>query len=236
MADGIEHQTIQTGRSDCGSTPLTNGTERMTIEFTGLRVINVENFADSSASGADVRAVDLRHSIESRLGAANKTPTEKVLRNIGPSFSYKLRDASGQATEFNNYMLPVDVDGTRMFLLGQRESAGVPFRYLRIPADENDSLDGWFRLRAALSDAALRNRAVQRYAATAVEPGRPELVEALTLSAQRAIALFAGGSIDASIWPGWFSSGVGCRPFRSSWKPMCQKPIGRKPVKCWCAS
>ncbi len=189
-----------------GSTPLTNGTERMTIEFTGLRVINVENFADSSASGADVRAVDLRHSIESRLGAANKTPTEKVLRNIGPSFSYKLRDASGQATEFNNYMLPVDVDGTRMFLLGQRESAGVPFRYLRIPADEHDSLDGWFRLRAALADPALRNQAVQRYAATAVEPGRPELVEALTLSAQRAIALFAG------VDPSMHQSGQGGSP------------------------
>ena len=42
-----------------GSTPLTNGSERMTIEFTGLRVINVENFADSSASGADVRAYSL---------------------------------------------------------------------------------------------------------------------------------------------------------------------------------
>jgi len=177
-----------------GSSSLTNGAERLTIEFTGLRVINVENFGSgaNAGSGADVRAVDLRHSIESRLGAANKTPTEKVLRNIGPSFSYKLRDAAGQATEFNNYMLPVDMDGSRMFLLGTRESTSMPFRYLRIPADENDSLDGWLRLRAALADEAMRSRAVQRYAESAVEPGRPELVDALKASAERAMALFAG--------------------------------------------
>ncbi len=175
-----------------GSSSLTNGSEKMTIEFTGLRVINVENFGADVGSGTDVRAVDLRHSIESRLGAANKTPTEKHLRNIGPSFSYKLRDASGQATEFNNYMLPVEIDGSRMYLLGKRESTGMPFRYLRIPADDKDSLDGWVRLRAALADPDLRRRAVQRYAAGAVEPGRPELTQALSASAERALGLFAG--------------------------------------------
>lgn len=175
-----------------GSSALTNGAERMTIEFTGLRVINVENFAATGDSGVDVRAVDLQHAIERRLGAANKTSTEKVLRNIGPSVTYKLRDAAGQATEFSNYMHPVDIDGTRMFLLGARESSAEPYRYLRIPADENDSLNGWIALRAALKDASLRDKAVNRYAASAVESNRPELAKALAESARRAIALFAG--------------------------------------------
>jgi len=174
-----------------GSSSLTNGSEKVTLEITGLRVINVENFA-GEASGADVRAVDLRHSIESRLGADNKTPTEKKLKNIGPSFTYKLRDASGQATEFSNYMQPVDIDGNRVFLLGMRESASVPFRYLRIPADEKDSLDGWLRLRDALRNPVLRRKAVVRYAAGAVEAGRPELTQALVASADRAVGLFAG--------------------------------------------
>lgn len=175
-----------------GSTALTNGNGKLTVEFTGLRVINVENFGPEGGSATDVRAVDLRHSIESRLGAANKTPTEKVLRNIGPSFSYKLRDAAGQATEFNNYMLPVDVDGTRMFLLGMRDTNATPFRYLRIPADDQDSIQGWMRLRAALKDPGMRDKAVARYAEQAVEPGNPELVQALDASASRALALFAG--------------------------------------------
>lgn len=174
------------------STALSNGSERLTLEFTGLRVINVENFGAESGSGADVRAVDLRHSIESRLGAANKTATEKVLRNIGPSFSYKLRDASGQAIEFNNYMAPVEIDGQRMYLFGVRDTPAAPFRYLRIPADEQGNLDGWLRLRDALRDPQLRQQAVRRYAAQAVEPGRPELLQALTASADRALGLFAG--------------------------------------------
>ena len=171
---------------------LTNGSEKITLEITGLRVINVENFGGAGGNGADVRAVDLRHSIESRLGAANKTPTEKKLKNIGPSVTYKLRDASGQATEFSNYMQPVDIDGSRVFLLGMRESPSTPFRYLRIPADEKDSLDGWLRLRDALRDPALRRKAVVRYAAGAVEAGRPELMQALVASADRALGLFAG--------------------------------------------
>jgi hypothetical protein len=40
-------------------------------------------------------------------GAAANPNKEKDLRNVGPSVQYKLRDANGQAREFNNYMLPV---------------------------------------------------------------------------------------------------------------------------------
>ncbi len=178
-----------------GSTEISNGDKRLTLEFTGLRVINVENMNNTSgamASGADVRSVDLRHAIEGRLGAANKTATKKELRNIGPSVSYKLRDEAGQATEFNNYMLPVDVDGGRVFLFGLRETPAEPFRYLRVPADDRDGVDGFVRLRAALADGTMRNRAVARYVAQAVDRGNPQLMAALQASASRALDLFAG--------------------------------------------
>jgi cytochrome c biogenesis protein len=128
-----------------GSANLTNGAEQLRLEFTGLRVINVENFANQDTQGVDVRKVDLRQSIESRLGSGHKTATSKELRNVGPSVSYKLRDSAGQAIEYNNYMLPVDVDGQRMFLLGMRETPSEPMRYLRVPVDENDSMDGFVR-------------------------------------------------------------------------------------------
>ena len=107
--------------------------------------------------------------------------------------SYKLRDAAGQAREFNNYMLPVDMgDGQPVFLLGVRENPGESFRYLRLPADENSSLDGFVRLRVALQSAPLRQQAVQRYARLAVDPKRPELTQQLAESASRALGLFAG--------------------------------------------
>jgi cytochrome c biogenesis protein len=175
------------------TTALSNGDDKLTLEYTGLRVINVENFgANTAAAGVDVRKVDLRGSIESRLGAGHKTTTEKTLRNVGPSITYKLRDAAGQAVEYHNYMLPVEIDGARVYLLGLRETPSEPFRYLRIPVDDQDGLDGFVRLRAALDDPQLREQAVRRYAASAVEGGRPELAEALAASATRALGLFAG--------------------------------------------
>ena len=178
------------------STPLSNGDDKLTLEYTGLRVINVENFAGQGSS-TDVRSVDLRTSIESRLGSGHKTVTEKALRNVGPSISYKLRDAAGQAVEYNNYMLPMELDGARMYLLGTRDTPSEPFRYLRIPADDQDSLDGFTRLQAALANPAMRQAAIQRYAVGAVEGNRPDLAEALTASASRALGLFAGAETSA---------------------------------------
>ncbi|MDB5731756.1 MAG: cytochrome biosis protein ResB, partial [Variovorax sp.] len=45
------------------SSQITNGSDKLTLEYTGLRVINVENFggaADAQGSAIDVRKVDLR--------------------------------------------------------------------------------------------------------------------------------------------------------------------------------
>ncbi|QDL55798.1 cytochrome c biogenesis protein ResB [Rhodoferax aquaticus] len=168
------------------------GVQELSVEYTGLRVINVENFAQETAA-TDVRKVDLRASLDARMGAANKTHENKNLRNVGPSVSYKLRDSAGQAREFSNYMLPVDMgDGSPVYLLGMRESPSEPFRYLRVPVDANGSMDEFFRLSGALSDAAMRERAVKRYASKSVDAKRPELVDQLAASSARALALFAG--------------------------------------------
>jgi cytochrome c biogenesis protein len=185
--EGVIGSSAELARQDSGSQ------EKLTLEYTGLRVINVENFAGGSGSAVDVRKVDLRESIESRLGAANKVGGKKELRNVGPSVGYKLRDAAGQAREYNNYMLPVDMgDGAPVFLLGMRDSPSEAFRYLRVPADEQGSLAGFARLRAALGNPRARDEAVRRYVARAADPKKPELAEQLTLSTGRALALFAG--------------------------------------------
>jgi cytochrome c biogenesis protein len=178
------------------SSQLTNGAggEQLTLEYTALRVINVENLGgNKTTSGADPRAVNLGSAINSRLGAANKPDADKVMHNVGPSITYKLRDGAGQAREFHNYMLPVDTgDGVPVYLYGLRENPSDPFRYLRIPADEEGGVEGFMRLRAALKNERLRNLALQRYATKAVDPKRPELAQQLAASAGRALALFAG--------------------------------------------
>ncbi|GIX24206.1 MULTISPECIES: cytochrome c biogenesis protein ResB [Caldimonas] len=165
--------------------------QTLTLEFTGLRVINVENLGAAATGATDVRKVDLVTSVQQHLGSG-APGRDKGLRNVGPSVTYKLRDASGQAREFHNYMLPVELDGRRVFLAGVRDSPADPFRYLRIPADEAGSLDGWMRLRDALHDPVMRERAVQRYVRVAVDPARPDLAEQLRVSARRSLDLFAG--------------------------------------------
>jgi len=167
--------------------------EPLTVEYTGLRVINVENFGGNPAEGTDVRKVDLRDAMNAQMGAANKTKEQKNLRNVGPSVSNKLRDGAGQAREYHNYMLPVDMgEGVPVFLLGMRETPADTFRYIRIPADEKGGMDEFMRLSQALSNPVLRDKAVQRYAAKAVDGKRPELSAQLSASAARALALFAG--------------------------------------------
>jgi cytochrome c biogenesis protein len=174
------------------ATQLTSATQTLTLEFAGLRVINVENLGGATpAGGTDVRKVDLTDSFSKHLGSGAKTDGKKQLRNVGPSISYRLRDASGQAREFNNYMLPVEIDGQRVLLAGMRENVNDEFRYLRLPVDETDSLDGWLRLRQALSDPALRREAVQRYVKLATPADRPEMADQLTATAARTLALFA---------------------------------------------
>ena len=170
--------------------------EKVTLEYTALRVINVENLsgAGTQGTGVDVRKVDLRSSIEQRLGAANKTNVKKDLRNVGPSIGYKLRDASGQAREYQNYMLPVDTgDGVPVYLMGVRNMPADAFRYLSIPMDDQGGMDGFLRLRHALQDAAQRASAVRRYVAASVDPQKTEMVQQLNTSAATVLTLFAEG-------------------------------------------
>ncbi len=171
-----------------------------TIEWSGFRPFNVENMAQE---GQDVRAVNpnqgfnrrLAEGLDRHLGSAAKTVDIREFRNVGPSVQYKLRDRNGQAREYHNYMQPVEVEGAYVFLAGVRESPSEPFRFLRIPADDNDSVEEWMRLRAALLNPALRERAARAYAARALPDARAAadgLRAQLQASALRGLTIFAG--------------------------------------------
>ncbi len=177
-----------------GSTELRSDAtqERLGLEFSGLRVINVENMSQAVGDATDVRKVDLVKSLDSHLGSGAKVKSQKTLQNVGPSFSYKLRDAAGQAREYNNYMLPVELDGQRVLLAGVRDTPAEAFRYLRIPVDEKDGVAGWLMLRQGLGDAELRLQAARRYAQSATPEDKPQMRPQLEATALRALGLFAG--------------------------------------------
>jgi len=184
------------------STPLkaADGAD-YTVEWSGFRPFNVENMA---RSGQDVRAVNtnknfnrtLIDSLDRHLGSAADSLHKKDLKNVGPSVQYKLRDKNGQAREFLNYMQPVEVDGNYVFLAGIRDTPAEDFRYLRIPADDDDTVTEWMRLRSALQNPNLRAAAAQRYARRALpQPssgnGAP-MLQQLEQSAAKSLSIFAG--------------------------------------------
>ncbi len=172
------------------------GADGTTIEFSDFRAINVENMADANGK-ADARGVATTHSLkeafDERLGSGAKTSNPKQLHNIGPSVQYKVRGKDGQAREFNNYMLPVDMGGDRVFLAGVRASPNDAFRYMRIPADGQDSLGEWMRLRAALQDPAVRAQAAVRFAQRSLPANDASLRDRLQDSASKVLTLFAAG-------------------------------------------
>jgi cytochrome c biogenesis protein len=175
--------------------PQIIGAKGETVEFTDFRAINVENVTDGNGA-IDARGVGktqtLKQAFDERLGSGAKTSTPTNLHNVGPSVQYKVRSSDGQAREFNNYMLPVDVAGQPMFLAGVRLNPDDPFRYLRIPADDQSSIKQWMDLRAALETPAMRVAAAHRFAQRSVPEANGDLQQHLDESALRVLNLFAG--------------------------------------------
>ncbi|EDZ98615.1 ResB family protein [Burkholderia sp. H160] len=181
-----------------GSAPLSAATalaNGQTVEFTDFRAINVENISNGNGQN-DARGVAAQHSLkealDERLGSGAKSAKPLDLHNVGPSVQYKIRDKDGQAREYNNYMLPVDVNGEKMFLAGMRVNPDDPFRYLRIPADSGGTLKEWMNLRATLEDPNQRAIAAHQFAQRSVPGSNAELKQHLEESALRVLTLFAG--------------------------------------------
>ena len=115
--------------------PLDLGKEKYQFELGELRVFNVENTAAASEPAQhDVRSV----------------AQPKQFQNVGPTISFKLRDAAGQAHEYVNYMLPLEREGAKFFATGERSDINAPYRWLMLPADGQNKLDSFMALRATL--------------------------------------------------------------------------------------
>jgi cytochrome c biogenesis protein len=201
---GTSDKTFELAGEVGGETALKQVSDPYTVEWSGFRAFNVEN----TAAGQDPRAVKQGESFNQQFartlsehsGSAAKNANNKDLRNVGPSVQYKLRDKTGQAREFMNYMQPVTLEGFEVYLAGVRNNPADPFSFLRIPADDRHGVREWMRLRAALADPALREEAARRYAQRAMPQAREEGEKSATLarqlqeSAAKTLSIFAGDS------------------------------------------
>ena len=146
----------------------------MTLEFTEFRMFNINPVLNSEG--------------------------EESQKNFGPNFTYKLRDAQGQAREYENYMSPVEFDGRQYFLGGVRESAVESFSYLHIPIDANGSPQRFMKYNAMLYDDERVLAVVRRITGQSfgqVELDKPEMREEVVQSMLQLVAHYRNGGFDA---------------------------------------
>ncbi|MEW6764414.1 MAG: cytochrome c biogenesis protein ResB [Pseudomonadota bacterium] len=149
--------------------PFTLMGERYTLELNDFRLFNINPVQDESGK------------VEQK--------------NFGPSMVFRMRDAAGQAREYENYMSPVVMEGRPVFISGVREKIGEPMRYLYLPADREGSLDTFMAYFARLHDAERVGSAVQ----VMLEEINPEAAKlpAASESIRTMVSRFVEGGYDA---------------------------------------
>ena len=171
------------------NTTLTSEAGEYTLEFTDFRPFNIENMGGDIAPAGDTMGV---------FGGSSVSDN-KHLRNVGPSFQFKLRDARGQAREFSNYMLPLELSGRWYMMSGVRESPNEALRYMRTPLGAEGNVESFMRLRGALLSAELRPEIAARFARQALPQNAwgTEIEDKLKFSATQMLTLFAEGGFQS---------------------------------------
>ena len=125
--------------------------------------------------------------------------TGRKFKNMGPSLTFRLRDSSGQAVEFINYMNPKEQEGRYFYLSGVRKSMSEPFQYLFIPADDQMSMKRFFDVRALLNNPQEMQRIAEKTAALSLQSGNEndlESVNRIAIVMQRLADMFNRGGFD----------------------------------------
>ncbi len=162
---------------------------RYALELTDFKPFNVEDMS----TGETVDTPQGMAKLQQHLGSGAKVPGDRDLRNIGPSFTFRLRDEAGQAREFHNYMLPVEQDGRWFLYSGLRDTQAEGFSYMRMPIDEDGRVDTWFAIRDLVLDPARRAELARRLAARSFgnDANAASVREPLAKSAEQVLDLFA---------------------------------------------
>ncbi len=171
------------------NTELSNGEQDYTIEFTDFRPFNVER------TGQEKQKV--RDKLSGAMGSGAASQDEKSLHNVGPSFMYKVRDKQGQAHEYHNYMLPVQIENRWYFMSGMRGAPNENFRYVYFPLLDG-SFDDFNRLRAILFNKKAYPDIGKRFTDFALkQEENPTLKQQFQESTEKILSLYATGGMDA---------------------------------------
>ncbi|WP_157315069.1 cytochrome c biogenesis protein ResB [Chitinibacter sp. GC72] len=146
---------------------LNLGQAQYQLEVGDLRPFNIEDLGKTQAATSTM-AVD---QLQEAMASAQSVRSDKNLRNLGPMIQFKLRDDTGQAVEYQNYMAPFFENDASYFMTGIRREVSAPFSFVRIPFDNDMKLDTFMRLRRAILDPNLHVEIARRTAAKAQAGG-----------------------------------------------------------------
>ena len=182
------------------STGVRAGDAEIRVELSDFRPFNVEDLASNDTSSR-VETASVTRKVLDQLGSGAADLSAKDLRNVGPSFHYRLRDAQGQAREFSNYMLPLQLDGAWYLMSGVRATPNEGFRYLRLPLDAEGRIDSHMQLRSLLLDEKAWPELGRRFARNAA--GSPAVAPALRArlaeSAERVLQMFSERGLETVV-------------------------------------
>ncbi|MDR2208240.1 MAG: cytochrome c biogenesis protein ResB [Azoarcus sp.] len=176
-----EHPAFPIERKVGESIPL-DSTGGHTLEITGFSSVNVENLT----------APNKKPNRTSFLGSGSRG-AENV-RNLGPLYTYILRDPAGQAREYINYMNPVMIAGRPYLISGVRTSQTDDISWLRIPLDDDGSVETWFSIRQSFFVPERRAALVERFIS---HTSKKDEQESLKTVAGHVLTLFTKGGLEA---------------------------------------
>ena len=138
------------------------------IEFTDFRPTNVLEVAAEPDAAATTWF--------EQLGIGQR------MRDVGASVAFKLRDAAGQADDWNVYVRPFQIDDARYLVMGRRKALSDAWRYVRVPLDGERGAMPYRRFAANLGDDAARRSAAAAIGARARDPVLATALENTTLT------------------------------------------------------
>jgi cytochrome c biogenesis protein len=175
------------------ATRINSGDTEIRVELSDFRPFNIEDLSANTAESSRIEVASVSKKVLAQLGSGAADLSKKDLRNVGPSFQYRLRDAQGQAREFSNYMLPLQLEGAWYLMTGVRSTPNEGFRFLRLPLDTDGRIDGHMQLRAVLLDEKAWPEIGRRFARNAVSGSTvpADMRARLAESAEKVMQLFA---------------------------------------------
>jgi len=172
--------------TEVGATIPLASLDGYTLEITTFRPVNVEDLsAPDSETG---------HPGAAFFGSGTRAASSKNLRNLGPQYTYKLRDPAGQAREFTNYMQPIQIGGRWYLISGVRTSQMEAPSWLRIPLDDDGSIDAWFSIHQAFFNHERQIALIERFISHAADKNEKKSLRTIS---EHLLTLFAQGGLEA---------------------------------------